>query len=294
MIDDLSDVRSAVHVDADQEPDTLNDAADLPPWFAPAKSPSIFRALDWNFNGNMGKSLSQLQKLADTVITAPDFNHGDWFGVNFKKEAARVDKQAQELSGGLAEDVDGGAKTSTAIDDPLGVASHSGTGWTHTSVPIPVPDGKRRKSWDDVVKFAVKDLALRQIVPIIREAFADSKASTYHFMPFRHFWQPVEGGPPMRVLDELYTTDGYIQAHQEVNALPRHGPLDTHERVVVALMLYSDSTRLAQFGSASLWPMYLFFGNQSKYARERPSEHACHHLAYLPKVCVRVLCYKRV
>lgn len=30
--------------------------------------------------------------------------------------------------------------------------------------------------------------------------------------------------------------------------------------------------------------MYLFFGNQSKYTRAKPSELAAHHLAYVPKV----------
>ena len=38
------------------------------------------------------------------------------------------------------------------------------------------------------------------------------------------------------------------------------------ERVIAGLMFWSDATYLAQFGNASAWPVYLFFGNQSKYA----------------------------
>ncbi|KAK7679638.1 hypothetical protein QCA50_017350 [Cerrena zonata] len=49
-------------------------------------------------------------------------------------------------------------------------------------------------------------------------------------------------------------------------------------------MLYSDSTHLANFGDASLWPLYLYFGNQSKYERVRPATGSCHHVAYIPKL----------
>ena len=63
-----------------------------------------------------------------------------------------------------------------------------------------------------------------------------------------------------------------------------HGVAPTIENVIAAIMLWSDSTHLASFGSASLWPIYLFFGNQSKYERCRPTSHASHHIAYLPEV----------
>ncbi|TFK62834.1 hypothetical protein BDN72DRAFT_902894 [Pluteus cervinus] len=49
-------------------------------------------------------------------------------------------------------------------------------------------------------------------------------------------------------------------------------------------MFYSDATRVAQFGQAKLWPIYVFFGNQSKYDRGRPSARAAHNLAFLPSV----------
>jgi hypothetical protein len=58
--------------------------------------------------------------------------------------------------------------------------------------------------------------------------------------------------------------------------------------VLIGIMIWSDSTLLANFGTASLWPIYLYFGNQSKYSRAKPSDFAAHHLAYIPKV--RFLC----
>ena len=42
--------------------------------------------------------------------------------------------------------------------------------------------------------------------------------------------------------------------------------------------------QLTNFGTASLWPIYLFFGNQSKYMQCKSSAFAAHHIAYIPKV----------
>ncbi|TFY60206.1 hypothetical protein EVG20_g7504 [Dentipellis fragilis] len=49
-------------------------------------------------------------------------------------------------------------------------------------------------------------------------------------------------------------------------------------------MLWSDSTHLASFGNAALWPIYMFFGNLSKYTRGKPTLFSAHHLAYIPKL----------
>src|SRR6266567_260860 len=49
-------------------------------------------------------------------------------------------------------------------------------------------------------------------------------------------------------------------------------------------MLDSDSTHLANFGTATLWPVYTLFSNQSKYSCAKPSNFAAHHVAYLPLV----------
>lgn len=47
-------------------------------------------------------------------------------------------------------------------------------------------------------------------------------------------------------------------------------------------MLWSDATHLTNFGSASLWPLYMFFGGHSKYIRGKPTSGTGHHLAYIP------------
>ncbi len=56
------------------------------------------------------------------------------------------------------------------------------------------------------------------------------------------------------------------------------------EYCILPLLLWSDATHLSSFGSAALWPIYLYFGNLSKYVRGRPTEFAAQRLAYIPEV----------
>ena len=41
---------------------------------------------------------------------------------------------------------------------------------------------------------------------------------------------------------------------------------------------------LTAFGDTKLWPLYLFFGNDSKYLRCKPTSHLCKHVTYFIKV----------
>ena len=73
------------------------------------------------------------------------------------------------------------------------------------------------------------------------------------------------------------------QAYKEINALPQE-PGNDLEWIVASLMVWSDSTYLTNFGDASLWPFYFFFGNESKYTRGKLTSNACHHIVYIPMV----------
>jgi hypothetical protein len=55
-------------------------------------------------------------------------------------------------------------------------------------------------------------------------------------------------------------------------------------RYVVGLMFASDATMLASFGDAKLWPLYMFFANDSKYRRSKTSLQLGEEVAYFEKV----------
>ena len=83
--------------------------------------------------------------------------------------------------------------------------------------------------------------------------------------------------------------------HEAIQRRPRcpEDPPDL-EYAVVPLLVQSDSTRLAQFGIASLWPIYLWILSKSKYIRVLPSAYMAMHLAYVPHVSVLATIHSQI
>lgn len=158
--------------------------------------------------------------------------------------------------------------------------------WTYnTSVDISVPcDHVHHISEQAAPKFTVHGVQIRDILEVIRSALSEPAAEYFHLSGFWQYQKPQElDGLPVLQHDEVYTSKAFIQAQEEVTAIARADGWQG-DVVVIALMLGSDSTRLASFGSQSLWPIYLQIGNLSKYVRVKPSTFATHHIAYIPKV----------
>ena len=108
----------------------------------------------------------------------------------------------------------------------------------------------------------------------------------FHYHPYHlQYIDPDAplGTPPETVHGELYTSQAWLDAE---HALQNSPPVEGCDlpRAIASFMFYSDSTNLAQFGNAKAWPIYVFFGNQSKYDRARPATAAGYHVAYLPSV----------
>ena len=92
-------------------------------------------------------------------------------------------------------------------------------------------------------------------------------------------------GEEQVVYDKPYTSDAWNQAQDEIMKQRRTDGCQL-ERVVGALTLWSDSMCLATFGDASAWPVYLFFGNLTKYAHTSGESGACHPIAFIPHVSI--------
>ncbi|EIW73873.1 hypothetical protein CONPUDRAFT_68217 [Coniophora puteana RWD-64-598 SS2] len=157
-------------------------------------------------------------------------------------------------------------------------------GWKESSVEIPLPfEGRKtRRGENEAPKLTVNGVWHRNIANIVQSALEDPIFTTYNTTPFEQRWKTSDNRD-IRVFSELYSSQAVLDAYEEINSAPR-APGDNLERIVVPLMLWSDATLLANFGEASLWPIYLFLGNQSKYVRGKPTSQSCHHLAYIPKL----------
>nr|GAT43813.1 predicted protein [Mycena chlorophos] len=169
-------------------------------------------------------------------------------------------------------------------------------GWSRGQITLQVPPGRRSQS--ALLEITVDEIFYRPILEIVREAFSGSMFERLHTTPFSLRCDPtyIRGRPdPYSKLDleldecglpalpeghhelhgEMYTASRTLKAY---NRLPECA----EEPVIVSLMPYSDGTHLAQFGTASLQPGYLFLGNQSKYERAKPSANAVFHMVYFP------------
>jgi hypothetical protein len=103
--------------------------------------------------------------------------------------------------------------------------------------------------------------------------------------PHHLYWKPTPESELERVITELFNSDAFIGEYEELLKHPPPSSGPHIETAIAAMMVWSDSTHLAEFGMASLWPIYLFFGNQSKYSCAKPSDFAVHHVAHIPSVC---------
>jgi Plavaka transposase len=159
-------------------------------------------------------------------------------------------------------------------------------GWQESSVKIHLPAEKAKNALEaEAPEFKVGGIYHRSLVEVIKTAFQDISTQAYHFTLFHLFWKPSPNSPPECIITELYNSNAFLEEHKKVQKQPQEPGCEL-ETAIAAIMLWSDSTHLASFGMASLWPIYAYFRNQSKYAHAKPTSFAAHHLAYIPSVCL--------
>ena len=234
------------------------------PFHAPFLNPSVFRLMSWFYDGSTTKSLGDLDNLVHHVINASDFNSQDLIGFSAKKEAKRMDDD----------------KTSASLKGDLSPSN----GWLKSSVHLRLPCERRNKVESKAPTYTISDVFHRDVMDIVVSVLQDSEVfPTLHLTPYKEYRILGQDGDHERIYSEVYSADDFYEAWEEVQTQPRVSG-EGVEQVVIVLMLWSDSTCLTQFGNASLWPVYLSLGNQSKYIRTTPTSFSYHHLAYLPKV----------
>jgi hypothetical protein len=234
-------------------------------FFAPFRNASIYRLMSWFYSSSSTKSMSELNSLVNDVILSPDFNPDEFVGFNASKEHQVMDSYQESSAEG---------PSPFAFDDT----------WIKGTVELSLPcDGIKHQSEADAPKFSV-EVYHRKLLDVIKAALSEPAAEKFHIFPFKEFWKPGPGEPEERIYSETYTGDRWNEEYAKIRATNQNGPHNNLEAFLVALMIWSDSTSLAQFGNAQLWPIYIYFGNQSKYSRAQPSSFAAHHVAYMPKV----------
>ncbi|KIK31667.1 hypothetical protein CY34DRAFT_50930, partial [Suillus luteus UH-Slu-Lm8-n1] len=236
-----------------QEPISLAGVSGPP---HPFPNMTIYRLMAWMNSGSHQKSQTEVMRLVNDVIQADDFNPKDLDGFMVRKSLRALDNDESQ-------------ETAVFPDN-----------WVETDVNLNIPT----KSKDDQgISFSIKGFHYRPLVGVIRSAFSDIQANAFHLFPFKRLWKDPLDGHEERVFDELYTSDSWLSAQDDLQRQPKE-PGCSLERVIAGLMFFSDATHLANFGTAKAWPLYLYFGNLSKYARSSPTSGACHLVGFLPSV----------
>jgi hypothetical protein len=237
------------------------------PYYHPFSNPSAAAMMVAHHSGTVVKSAQQTTEMAHILGSlGSDLDPLDLSNFNAALENKKLDAYLDEVP----------ANTFCRED-----------GWLDSSVRIRLPLDKKKMPESSAAEFEVGGVFHRDIIDVISSVYQSDAVRSFCHIPFQQFWRPSEDAPPERLYGEIFTSDAMLDADADICKCHLGNDSDPPDLEVasVPLLLYSDSTHLANFGTASSWPVYLFFGSQSKYIRDMPSSFACQHIAYMPSVC---------
>ena len=234
--------------------------------FHPFPNMSTFLLSDWYYSSPSGEhSAADFDRLI-SILSDERFKPEDVLGFS----ARARDKLLDQINNSINKDIEQTVKSvlgDWSCDVPVMVQIPEGKQWTNN---------KGRT-------FTVSGLHHRRITEVIQSVFETN--THLHFTPFELWWQPPFNGQAQRIYSDIASSQAFYEAYREVNDSPDFQVAGcTLEKTVAAIMVYSDSTHLATFGTAKLWPIYAFAGNLQKWFRLKPSTHSCEHWAYIPTV----------
>ncbi|KAG2005526.1 hypothetical protein CC2G_001925 [Coprinopsis cinerea AmutBmut pab1-1] len=254
------DVLPTSPMDYREEGCTEDEEESTNPYF-PFPGESSFRLGNWHWGNISGKSQNTLKSLVD-IVGSPSFDPDEIRSTNFP--------QIYKILG---------SSDAKAAHPTWG----EGTSWLKTDVQIDVPFNTRCKK-PGSIPYTMPGFHHRPLVPVIRDKLsATPESDHFHYSPFELRWKPGANKENVQVHGEIYTSPAFLAEHENLLNSPKEPGCDL-PRHIVALMFGSDATMLAQFGNAKLWPLYMFFGNDSKYRRSKPSNGLAEHVATFEKL----------
>ncbi|KAG2032650.1 hypothetical protein BDR03DRAFT_935890 [Suillus americanus] len=163
----------------------------------PFPNMTIYRLMTWMNSGSHQKSETEVMHLVKDVIHAEDFNPRDLEGFSVRRSLHALDDHGEH-------------RAVTFLDD-----------WVELDITLDIPT----KSKDDPSRsFSIPGFYYRPLVAVIRSAFTDIQASAFHLFPFKRLWKDPLDGHQECVFDELYSSDSWLEAQEELQRQPReHG-----------------------------------------------------------------------
>ncbi|KAH9916588.1 uncharacterized protein BXZ73DRAFT_105780 [Epithele typhae] len=289
----------------------------------PRRTPQVSHTLGARPGGTPGLNLPSQRQISDIIFPFPNISsfrfawHSSGASASNKKTRADRGRLRKMLLGKDFKNEDIADTDFDKIEEILSGDADIGElsldarqGWRKTPLTVGVPSGKkptqasrreaatvrrrinRHEPFGDVpaarpvpgFHLPPIDFYHKSVCDVIRSTMSSDPASAeFVFDPFLVEKLPPGSSKPERVYGELYNSSAFVQEDLRLQNSPPI-PGCPHPRCIVALMFASDATVVTQFGNSKVWPGYMYFGNQSKYTRARPSAHAAHHVAYFPEL----------
>ncbi|TFK84231.1 hypothetical protein K466DRAFT_472786, partial [Polyporus arcularius HHB13444] len=177
-----------------------------------------------------------------------------------------------------------------SFEDADGVFS-ANDGWMRSDVFVSLPKThSAHKTESSAPQLAIPGVVHRSLLELCKGVVTDKTTrhtNNYHWRPHQLWWYPPdapeESSHPVRVYTDCYNSEAMLEEDKKLRMQARNPADDpAMDYCILPLLIWSDATHLSDFGHASLWPIYVYLGNLSKYVRGRPTEFAAQHLAYIP------------
>ena len=152
--------------------------------------------------------------------------------------------------------------------------------WRYSNVSFNVPLG--RQFLPGHLTYTGDKMVHRSLLQTIAmKVKHDRFFSPTALVPHKHFVTTSKGTE--RLYDHPMNCDQMLKYYEELKLKMSGDNMDS-EWCVLGLHLWSDSTRLANFGSHKLWPIYSCFAHTPNWAKYQSSSDAWFDIAYIPEV----------
>ncbi|KAF7301977.1 hypothetical protein MIND_00763800 [Mycena indigotica] len=262
------------------------------PWFYPFPNPSVAHLIKYHVEEENPQSIAGFDRFIQSILLPNAEAQSDGVSLSELPTPFSTQKFLDKLDKHGVE--------------PLGINDK----WSRGAVMLKLPCVGVHQAESNAPVFIVDNIYYRPLLDPIQEVLQGPLFQQLHTTPFSLRAAPgpqngtmpetmpnfvteelptivdEHGLPPLpknheEVFGEIYTSAAMLEAY---HAIPQPPPPQTAddpvESIVLALMEWSDATHLAQFGTASLWPAYTFFGNHPKDFRGKPTSKAGFHQAY--------------
>ncbi|KAL1937059.1 hypothetical protein VTO73DRAFT_15141 [Trametes versicolor] len=288
-IPDTTPSSSAAHAAPSSIRMTAGEAPATP--YAPFPNITTFDIVHWQSDGSNVKSNEQINDFVQTM-QEPGFNPTDLANFDAARESKRLDTYVETTEGSALSALDGWIKG--AVE---GVYYRSLTAVLQSAYQQPcvrdwdfvpfklywIPPGDTSDSQSDTT--SSRSPSPFPLAALQSSSSSSSGSSSSSSASLSTSGRSATRPKGVRVRRETFDSDAMLEDDAAMRARPRKAgdPADL-EYVIAAISFWSDETHLANFGTASLWPLYEYFCSQSKYTRGKPTAFAAHHIAYIPSL----------